>query len=196
MDYPHWHYFISLDSDLEASSRFVEICEDNKNTYSIEYVRIFLAACSEIDVVAKLLSLKFNPEFKPSHKKFPTIIDYQKAIIQECPNFHTTKILAPRYGLELTPWETWKKGKTPPFWWNHYNNVKHERNNFFKEANLNNTIHAVAGLFVMVLYLYSYKSKLKKDSVPLPKLLSVDKFHENGAKWHYEISYITPDDPK
>jgi len=36
MKYPHWHYFLTLDADLDLTSRYVEICEDNFKTYSIE----------------------------------------------------------------------------------------------------------------------------------------------------------------
>ena len=49
----HWNYFLALESDLGKLARFVEPTEANFRTFSLEIVRLFLAACSEIDVVAK-----------------------------------------------------------------------------------------------------------------------------------------------
>lgn len=51
---PNWQYLITLDSGLKELSRYVDIRSENFNTFSIEFVRLLLAAGSEIDVVAKL----------------------------------------------------------------------------------------------------------------------------------------------
>src|SRR5438045_939603 len=51
----YWEYFLALDSDLETVARYVEFDPANYKTFSIEFVRLILAACSEIDTVAKLL---------------------------------------------------------------------------------------------------------------------------------------------
>lgn len=48
--------------------------------------------------------------------------------------------------------------------------MKHERNKFFTEANLENALDAVAALFCVVL---AYNHDVLKMS-PLPKLLSVE----------------------
>jgi len=49
MSFPHWQYFIAIESDLENTARYVEVAEDNFGTYSVEYSRILLSASSEID---------------------------------------------------------------------------------------------------------------------------------------------------
>ncbi len=61
------------------------------------------------------------------------------------------KVLIPRYGIELTPWEKWKNTENPS-WWKSYNNVKHERSANFQDANLETSLNAVAGLFCCILY--------------------------------------------
>jgi hypothetical protein len=73
------------------------------------------------------------------------------------------KVLIPKYGIELTPWAKWENQKNPD-WWKKYNNVKHERNAHFQDANLKNNLDSVAGLFCLVLYYYQrelYEFKLK-----------------------------------
>lgn len=51
----HWNYFLALESDVERLARFVEFTSNNFGTYSIEMAHLFLAAASEVDVVAKQL---------------------------------------------------------------------------------------------------------------------------------------------
>ena len=51
----HWNYFLALEADVCKLSRYIELQKDNYETYSIELVRILFAACSEIEVVMKLL---------------------------------------------------------------------------------------------------------------------------------------------
>lgn len=58
-----------------------------------------------------------------------------------------------RYDIELKPWESWDKGENPN-WWSSYNNVKHERNRFYNEATLGNSLNVAAGLLCGLLYLF------------------------------------------
>ena len=81
--------------------------------------------------------------------------------------------MLPKYGIELTPWKRWENQENPD-WWKRYNNVKHERNANFKDANLENTLNAVAGLFCLVLYYYQTELfSLKLD--PWTRMLSLEK---------------------
>lgn len=41
-----------------------------------------------------------------------------------------------------------------PTWWQAYNRIKHHRDQHFLQANLENALNALAGLFVMVLLFY------------------------------------------
>ena len=194
MKYPHWQYFLVLDRDIETVSRYVEISQDNYDTYSIQFVRLLLSACSEIDVVAKILSKQVDTHFKPSGN-FPGIFDYQRTITKRFPKFHTTNILIPKYGITLTPWHKWSLANTPPIWWSCHNKVKHQRDTHYKQANLKNTINAVAGLFVMVLYLYasSHPNGLSYDAVSHPRVFDVPDNYLAGSMWKDTLFYQTPD---
>lgn len=144
----HWNYFIALEQDLAKVSRFIEFSELNFETYSIELAHLLLAASSEVDVVLKALCNLKNP-----NKNHGNIDQYQETIKAVLPGLINEKSFIPRYGLELKPWDNWN-GDDNPLWWRSYNNVKHERNKYFHEANLKNTINSVAALGLVVLYYY------------------------------------------
>jgi len=181
----HWQYLITLDDDLHKISRFIETNEKNFTTFSIEFVRILLAAGSEIDVVAKILCNSIN-----STKPCGNINDYRKTIVCKYPKFPTMVIDIPQYEIQLTPWKNWTSGMNPD-WWEAYNNVKHRRDRYFKEANLNNAINAVSGLFVIVWYLHHEQSNRKKLNKPI--LLSADRYVA-GVRWANNLSPKIPEE--
>ncbi|MDJ0798312.1 MAG: hypothetical protein QNJ51_16080 [Calothrix sp. MO_167.B12] len=152
--FPHeWEYFLALEEDLEKCTRFVEFSTHNYKTYSIEFARILLASSSEFDVVVKQICKLINPSKNPSN-----IRDYQECIINKYPQFADIEIKIPRYNLLFQPWLDWHTPKTSPKWWKAYNNVKHERNNHFTDANLKNTLFSVAGLMCGLLYLFQLQN--------------------------------------
>jgi len=63
----HWPYYLSLESDVDKLSRYIEFTEDNYSTYSVELVRIFLSICSEVDVVMKELCAITSPNSSASN---------------------------------------------------------------------------------------------------------------------------------
>ncbi len=60
----HWDYYIALENDLLACQRYVEFHEANMKVYSVEFVRLLLATCSEIDVLAKSLCCQIDADSK------------------------------------------------------------------------------------------------------------------------------------
>src|SRR5690606_13046752 len=122
-------------------------------TYSIEIARIFMAACSEVDVVLKQLSKNFNPMSEASN-----INAYFLEVAAKSKDFFSFSVLLPRFGLTLRPWEGWKQAQ-PPFWWQDHNKVKHHRHDHFNKANLKNCLNAMAGLYVTVLYFYRQQAE-------------------------------------
>lgn len=170
MSYPYWEYFLALDADLERAVRFVAPEPTNFSAYSIELARLLFSACSEIDVVAKALCAQVAPQ--ASRKN---IDDYRTVITKEYPNFPTVKAAIPRYGLEFQPWMDWQSG-TNPVWWRSHTNVKHERTKHFPEANLKNSLNALAGLFLLVLYYYQ-PALYDHHLLPWPKLFHLHSDH-------------------
>jgi hypothetical protein len=163
MERPHWDYYLSITEDLEKATRYVAFEPENFQTFSIEFVRILLAAGSEIDVVAKLLCAQIKPQEAPEN-----IDAYRNIISTHYPKFCTIEINARKHGLAFKPWEAWGNGQNPQ-WWRVYNKVKHRRNVHFKDATLENALLAVSALCVLLGYLYSefFASKVVVIQRPL-----------------------------
>ena len=151
----HWNYYIALENDLGRVARYIEFIEANFKTYSIELAHILLASSSEIDVVMKELCVLLSPSKKPEN-----INEYRKIIKEKLSSFIDEKAYSHRYGLTLSPWSNWQ-GEQNPDWWKSYNNVKHQRNIYFNEANLKNVLNSIAAL--MIVNLYYYREKLNKE---------------------------------
>jgi hypothetical protein len=62
----------------------------------------------------------------------------------------------------MLPWSEWKENNNP-YWWQIHNKVKHQRNIFFKEANLQNTLNAVGALLIVVNYYYKFVLQERYD---------------------------------
>lgn len=144
----HWNYFLALEQDMQKSSRYVEFCDANMDTYSIEFAHLLLASASEVDVVAKLLCQKLAP-----NEPRKNIDDYRTALTRRISEISKLQVAVPRYGLTLIPWASWAEEKNP-HWWRSYNNVKHERDAYFKEATLKNSLNSLAALLCLTIYLY------------------------------------------
>lgn len=165
---PHWSYFLAIEQDLERLARFVEFDERNFNCFSIEIAHLLLTAAAETDVVCKQLCAQHNPE-----SKAVSINAYKSEILKHYPRIPRFVVTVPRYGLRLKPRSNWnpkRKANGPPLWWTAYNKIKHHRHTEFHRGNLRNALNSVAGLFVMVLYLYKQKAELG-ELLPSPKLL-------------------------
>ena len=144
----NWSYFLALESDIEKLSRYVEFTNGNFGAYSIEVAHILLAASSEVDVVAKQLCKVLNPESTVSN-----INNYKDTLKEQLPELETSIVTLPRYGLELVPWSNWQHNKNPN-WWHSHTKVKHERDQYFSEANIENVLNSMAGLLLLVLHYY------------------------------------------
>ena len=147
----HWNYFLALESDLAQVSRYIEFDSKNFRTYSIELAHLLLASSSEVDVIAKGICGFLEPK-SPAEN----INHYQEIINHGLPNFKKEFVYVPRYNLKLKPWSNWNSTKSP-LWWRSYNKVKHERNEYFAEANLKNVLNSISGLLVTVFYFYKLK---------------------------------------
>ena len=157
-NFHHWNYFLALEQDVERLARFIEFNEKNFNTYSIEIAHLYLAAASEVDVIAKQLCAKANPNSSPKN-----IEEYRITLAGLSMEIANTDIFIPSYGLTLSPWSNWRDEKAPT-WWSDHNKVKHQRDSNFDRANLKNVLNTMAGLFTLVLY--NYRSHITSIEPP------------------------------
>lgn len=172
---PHWNYLLALDADLVNVSRFVEFHKTNFDCFSIEIARLLLTASAEVDVVCKQLCKAIDPASTAEN-----IHEYRDAIRPVYPRIPKFKVAMPGFGLILRPWDEWRKKTGVPVWWTAHNKVKHQRDAHYEKASLQNALNSVAGLFVLVLYLYKEKARLG-ELVPSPQLLRADGSNVAGA---------------
>ena len=156
-----WNYFMALESDLERLSRYVEFTDKNFSTFSIEIAHLFLAAASEVDVVAKDLCASLD-----KNSKAKSIDRYRQVITNYYPDIGTYQVMIPRHGLTFTPWENWASEKSP-LWWTSHNKVKHQRNEFYEKASLKNALNCMAALFLLDILLYLNRGVERLDPPPV-----------------------------
>ena len=183
---PHWNYLLAIERDLDELSRYVEFNEKNFGCFSIEITRVLLASGAEVDVVCKQICRVINAKSSAD-----SINKYRSEIKAAFPGIPQFEVLLPRFGLRLKPWDEWRKADGVPFWWTAYNKIKHHRDSEYHRAHLKNALNAVAGLFVMLLYLYKDKAQLG-ELLPSPQLLRVDEGHFGGTTsrgYEFGINY-------
>ena len=157
----YWNYYLRLEEEFYNTRNFVEFSEDNFGTYSIEYLKLYLSVCSEIDVVGKFIAKSINSRFDLENanikKWWAEIIEKLKYKNQYLYEFEVNFVDI----KTIIPWSNFNYPSNPdansPAWWGTYNDVKHNRTEtdknthkeFFTQANLNNVIDAFAGLYVL-----------------------------------------------
>jgi hypothetical protein len=158
-----WKYYLVLEKNVLETEQYITFDRDNYKCFSNEYIKIFQAICSEIDVVAKdyceyvlgrplILRNECNIEF------------YKKIIMQNqkyLPRYTVHSKIIKEFNYK--PWISFGENKNP-IWWKHYNSLKHRRtgttnfkdiqnkNKFienYKLANLENVLYALSALFLL-----------------------------------------------
>lgn len=167
----YWNYFLELEDQFLATKRYVAFDAANFKAYSLEYLKLLEAVCSEIDIVGKEIAHQIDPGFKISdhssniQKWWFTIQDWYAENAME-----PVKILDE---LEFCPWDGYRIEEYPdkngvkrlrlaensktPYWWTSYNKVKHNRTlddpdtqqQYFHRANLENLCNAFSTLYLL-----------------------------------------------
>lgn len=208
----YWNYFLELEDQFLATKRYVAFDAANYKSYSLEYLKLLEAVCSEIDVVGKEIAHQINPGFKISdhssniQKWWFTIQNWYAENAME-----PVKILDE---LEFCPWEGYKIEEYPdkngvrrlrlaensktPDWWTSYNKVKHNRTlddpdtqqQYFHRANLGNLCNAFSALYLLEKkYMISVGRAEEYNRCQKSKLFEQEKptfyYDENGELCEY-----------
>ena len=209
----YWNYFLELEDQFLATKRYVAFDAANFKAYSLEYLKLLEAVCSEIDVVGKEIAHQIDPEFKISDHS--SNIQKWWFIIQDWYAENTIGPVMILYELEFCPWEgyrieefTDKKGakrlrlaqnSMTPCWWTSYNKVKHNRTlddpdtqqQYFHRANLENLSNAFSALYLLEKkYMKSVGRAEDYNRCRKSKLFEQEKptfyYDENGDLCEYE----------
>jgi hypothetical protein len=181
----HFKYFLILDKDLKSTLRYVELDKRNYKTFSLEYVRLILSICAEVEVICKKISSNINPDVDYSGYDLPQMADI---ILQKYPKITDLEISVPLISESILPFESWEKNhkgadgsdqRNMPSWWSDYNHIKHARDKNYPRANLENALFSLSGLFGVLLYWYRIKLD-GNDAIGIPESPSILYFEHGG----------------
>lgn len=141
-----WNYYLSLEKDLDNTSRYIEP-KGQENVFSYEFAKLLVLSCTELESVWKLLC------YECSGKKRGNIGEYKETILTHYPKIVFAEVNIARWGETIRPFDGWDKGKLS--WWDAYGNVKHNREDNFKEATYQHVVYALSALYVSIFYLSS-----------------------------------------
>lgn len=175
----YWDYYIEIEAQFLESKKFVAFDKANYKTFSVEYLKLYQAVCSETDVVGKEIACAVDSSFKIDN--YTNIKKWGYAIQQYFPELKDVVVIF-NDEIEVQPFLDWEyeafitkdgknclrivDGKNTITWWNNYNKVKHQRiglvtdTNNFCLANQNNLILAYAALYAIEI---TYINRISDD---------------------------------
>ena len=185
------HYvraFILIQNDLQSIFEYVEPSDQCRMAYSYRIHALLMRTCVELEANFKAI-LEENT-FTPPAKRSLGIRDYRK--VDATHHLSSYEVMLPIWNdrpLILNPFEPWKPARGLPDrggsslpWYQAYNASKHDRQDEFKKANLENLITAVAGLLVLISSQFS-----GEDFTAGPRL-----FAASGYDYHPMEASISP----
>lgn len=162
----HWQYYCMLEEDFCSTNRYVELCEDNFETYSKEFYKQLMAICMEIEAVMIAMS---DVELS----QYAKINEFGPPIERVVPGIQQIEVVVKNRCLKIKPFENWDttKPKKSLFWWQLYDEAKHNRLKKESGANLKTVLYALAGLHILE---RMYLKQIVKDNTldpdtPLPE---------------------------
>lgn len=151
----YWPIYERLEKEICDFTFQVALSDNQLTVHSIKLAEYVLRICSECENCGKALITQLDPQVNASRYSFPRI---GNTLIRKAA-FNTVKveIIWPYQTLsnkQVQPFTVWsRRGKTNPPWFTAYNNLKHDRNVNMQDGNYTNAINALAGLFVLNLWL-------------------------------------------
>lgn len=140
----YWRYYRSLEDKFILTSSYVEIHKENFSTFSNEYASLLRSIGAELDNFFKVYS-----GFDLNERK--NIKDYACSILNSYPEIVNQKIEIRDLDIEIQPFLNWNIN-TPAqslVWWDSFVNIKHNRVENMKSANLENVLNILGALFLL-----------------------------------------------
>ena len=165
----HWDYFLVLESDALNIERYVsfnlgdDVLYDgravsdtgNGRCFSNEFVKQYQTICSEVDVVLKTICREINSQSTASNMANYTDEVLNQPVWCDLPK---QEVGIQKSGIVLKPFLNWRTSPNynAPDWFPLYNKVKHDRSKSYMFANLKNTLNALAGLYLLEIFLVKH----------------------------------------
>lgn len=145
----HWKYYLMLEKHFVESIEYVELHEDNFNTFSNGYALLIQAIGAELDAVFKEYC-GFNTDDRE------TIADYAQYLLNNEPHIVNQIISVQEYDVEIQPFKNWDVNHPAQSlqWWKAFADIKHNRYNQLKQAKLENVLNILGALcLIEMMYL-------------------------------------------
>ena len=182
----YWQLFLLLENRFLSLKTFIEFDTDNYKTFSHELLSLYLSIGSEIDVFLRAAcnDLNANSNFYKLRRKF-------ESNFETLSNFQVNVSL---FSVKLCPFQN-QDQDAQIIWWKHYNEVKHQRDQKYGEASLENVLASLAGLFLLE-KIY-YRCCFNANDETQGEAFSFGESHLfNIENWRYHISSHIIFDPK
>ena len=158
----YWNYYLLLEKKFLDTLSYVELHEDNFDTFSNEYANQIYSIGAELDSLFKVFC-----HFKENDYK--TFKDYGKYIMQNYPEILTFKVKIKEKKMLLSPFNYDKNkinNSKTLFWWQAYDNLKHSRHLNKQDGNLKNTLYILSALYLLEMF-YMKKKLVTVSYVPI-----------------------------
>ena len=141
-----------IQRDLEKAFEYIEPCPESMSTYSYRIHELIMRTCVEIEANFKAIlnENKFTPKINRFGQAILNMEIYKKINVTH--HLSSYEISLPIWNgppRTIRPFKSWVCGDAPD-WYAAYNASKHDRQDEFERANLNNLINAAAGLLVVI----------------------------------------------
>ena len=150
----YWRYYLSIESMMINTAKYVCPSRENAYTYSDEFMKIILLSCSEIDSIMKEICKQNGVLLNDGQynmKVYSTELLKNKSIceIAFAPGFNFSE---DSKSIICFPFRDINKDK--PYagllWWESYQKLKHNRIENAKVGNLINSIYSLGAHFLLL----------------------------------------------
>ena len=159
LDDSYWQYFLKLESDFHAATRYIPCCETNDTTCSIEFAQQLVCINTECEAVAKKICKIIDPKNPAANMGH-----YKQTILKKFPDMHKAMVRLDRFHRTVHPFAEWNSSGGRLEWWNAYQDIKHHRDSNFEKANLKNTLEALCALLILELFAPANRNIVTRQS--------------------------------
>ena len=144
-----YSYYLSIEKDCFKTEPYAAFHENNFSAFSIEYAKLLLSICCEVETVLKKICYEIQ-----SDEKYENMAQYRKCVMKYFCKFTSESVLYRNMNYRISPWLDWKEAKAPK-WWKDYTDIKHKRADLDEHGQLNfykakqeNVLQALAALYL------------------------------------------------
>ena len=150
--------YYTLERDLVHLFDYVEPTDSNLPAFSIRMYELLLRACTEVEANCKAILAANKYQITNDWR----MSDYRRINQSSRLSDYEVRIIVWRQPPRvIRPFVDWANKKSPS-WYCAYNAVKHDRHREFEQANLENTIGAIAALRAILFsqfYVYAFRAR-------------------------------------